>query len=321
LAVGKRIAVIVPAHRGRETIGACLDALHSQTLDPELFEVLVVDTGEDDTAAIIEDRAANWDGRLHYATAPGTGPGQKRNLGAMQTDAEFLAFTDADCMPDSGWLAAGLRALESGATIVQGPTLTPDGEPPPAASRGIYVTGPSPLYESCNVMYEARAFRKAGGFPVDIFELVGAPMGEDTEAAWRVLRRGGSAVFEPQAVVRHVLRPPDFSSHLRYEWQARFFPLLVRRVPELRGELLVARTFLGRRSLETAPALAGLLLGSRRRWGYALCTPYLARVVAGGARAPSPALAVKEVATTVMADLVRECALVVGSVRYRSIVV
>ena len=277
-----------------------------------------MDTGADGTAALVEGRAQEWKGRLHYHLAEGRGPGRQRNLGVERTGAMLLAFTDSDCVPDQAWLEAGVKRLERGASIVQGPTLTPDGSPPPPFSHAIAINGPSPLYESCNVFYEANAFRLAGGFSVDLFDRTGSHMGEDTELAWRVLRAGGTAVFEPRALVRHAVYPPDYARHLRYQWQSRFFPRLVGRVPELRGELLSAGLFLGPRSVRAGAVLAGLAAGSRSRWGYALALPYLAHLRGIATRAPSPRAAAVGVAKHLIADAVREGALIWGSARYRS---
>jgi glycosyltransferase involved in cell wall biosynthesis len=315
-----RIAVVVPSHRAEDTIGRCLDGLLRQTLGPGEFEIHVVDTGADATADVVAQRAMEWNGRLVYHHADGRGPGRQRNLGVDRASARFLAFIDADCVAEPGWLEAGIPHLERGASIVQGPTLTPDGSPPPPFAHAIATNGPSPLYESCNIMYSARAFREAGGFPVDLFDRTGSHMGEDTELAWQVRREGGEAVYEPRAVVRHLVLPADYSRYLRYQWQSRFFPRLVKRVPELRRELLEAEVFLGRRSMRTAAALAGLALGSRSRWAHALTLPLVIHLARMGARARSPRAAGIGIAKRLVADVVREIALVWGSIRYRSIV-
>jgi glycosyltransferase involved in cell wall biosynthesis len=312
------IAVVIPSHRSRETIGACLDGLLRQTLPADKFEIHVVDTGSDGVGALVAERASGWEGRLAYHGTEGRGPGRQRNLGVERTAAEFVAFIDSDCVPEPGWLEAGLAHLRQGAAIVQGPTLTPDGSAPPAFAHAIFRKGPSPLFESCNIMYEARAFRDAGGFSVDLFDSTGVHMGEDTELAWRVRRTGGIAVFEPSAVVRHRVHPPDYAWHLGYQWQARFFPRLVRRFPELRREALTARVFLGRRSVRSVALLGGLVLGRRHRAAYALALPYLTQIGRIGAQAPSPRAAAAGITKHLLSDAVREGALIWGSARYRS---
>jgi glycosyltransferase involved in cell wall biosynthesis len=307
------IAVVVPAHNARETLEGCLRGLMSQSLPEERYEVHVVDTGEDGAGDLVAELAKSWDGRLTYHRAERRGPGRQRNLGIERTSAPYLAFTDADCVPEPQWLEAGLAHLEDGASIVQGPTLTPNGEPPPLFAHAIYTPGPSLLYESCNIMFDAEAVRRAGGFSVDLFEQTGSHMGEDTELAWGIRRANGQAVFEPRAVVRHVIHPPDFAHHLRYEWQARFFPRLVKRVPELRGELL-GGLFMGRRSVLTCAALAGVVLGTRSRWAYALALPYVLDIGRMAVTTRDPSVAARQA----VADAVREAGLISGSVRYRS---
>ena len=311
------IAVIVPAHRALETLDACLRGLIAQTLPAKSFEVHVVDTGEDGARELVAERAREWDGRLVYHSAIETGPGHQRNLGTEKTGARYLAFTDADCVPDPQWLEAGLPHLREGASIVQGPTLTPSGDPPPPSSHAIFQPGPSPLYESCNIMFEADAVRRAGGFSVDLFDETGSHMGEDTELAWAVRRGNGRAVFEPRAIVRHEVRPEDVGDQLRYEWQSRFFPRLIKRVPELRATL-TGGVFLGRRSLVYCGALAGSVLGRRSRLAYLLAIPYLLDLTRTAASSDDPGEAAASVARRAAADTAREAGLVWGSVRYRS---
>lgn len=314
------IAVVVPSHRAAETIGATLDGLMRQTLDPSRYEIHVVDSNADGTRAVIEERTRGWEGRVTYHEVGDQGPGGKRNFGAGQARAPYLAFTDADCVPEPEWLESGLSRLEQGASIVQGPTLTPNGSPPPPFSHAIHQTGPSLLYESCNVMFDTEAFRSEGGFSVDLFDETGSPLGEDTELAWAIRRAHGKAVFEPRAVVRHVVHPPDFGRHLRYEWQSRFFPRLVKRVPELRAEGLKGGVFLGRRSVIACAALAGLAVSSRSRWGYLLAAPYALELARVARAAEATADAPEAVAKQVLGDAVREAGLIWGSIRYRSLV-
>jgi glycosyltransferase involved in cell wall biosynthesis len=313
-----QIAVIVPSHRSERTIGACLDGLRRQTLATNKFEVHVVDTNVDATAKRVADGSSSWDGTLRYHAVEGGGPAEHRNYGVACTDAPYLAFTDADCVPDPDWLAAGLERLRKGASIVQGPTLTPDGRPPPPFSHAISIEGPTSLFETCNVMYERRAFERAGGFPEDAFELTASPFGEDAILAWAVRDAGGAVAFEERAIVRHLVLPPDYRSHLRYQWQTLFFPYLVKRVPGLRTELLTARLFLGPRSLRFCAAAVALLTGRRTRLAWVLALPYASRLGGVARRARTPSAAARGVGKHLIADIVREAALVWGSVRFRS---
>lgn len=309
--VQRDIVVVVPAHHAEDTVEACLGGLARQDLEAERFEVHVVDTGEDSAGEIIARLGVDWEGRLHYHRAPMTGPGEKRNLGAAQADGAPLAFTDADCVPDPGWLRAGLAELEDGADVVQGTTHPPEGVGAGAFDHSLGIAGPSALFESCNVMYSNRAFRSAGGFPTEPFERIGVPFGEDTQLAWRVLREGGSGAFAPAASVRHLVLPRSFGEHLSYQWQARHFPDLVQRVPELRREALTLRLFLGKRSLRFDAAVGGVLLARRNPLALLLAVPYLRwllRRAGGDLRSAIPRLG-----KHLLADCVRAAALTWGS--------
>ena len=61
---------------------------------------------------------------------------------------------------------------------------------------------------------------------------------------WRV-RRAGTAVYAPEAIVEHAVFPPDLKDHFSRTAQAGAFPALIKQVPELRRMLLTRRVFLG----------------------------------------------------------------------------
>src|SRR5947207_499564 len=104
-----RVTVVVPARNAEATLGRALDAIASQRLD-EPWETIVVDDGSSDGTAGIAEGAP---GDVTVLRAGAAGPAAARNRGAEAARGEMLAFTDADCFPAPGWLAAGLRALES----------------------------------------------------------------------------------------------------------------------------------------------------------------------------------------------------------------
>lgn len=309
--------MIVPSHLAEETIANCLAGLAEQRIEPDRFDVHVVDSGLDGAAAEISAASPSWKGRLHiHPVAADLGPAAKRNHGAGSTDAGLLVFTDADCRPDPGWLDAIARAAQD-ADVVQGRTL-----PPPGASRGpfdhaIEIDRPSPLFESCNIAYGRDAFMAAGGFPAGTFERTGEVFGEDTALAWRAIRAGARTAFAPEAVVRHAVLKVPFREHLSAQWRARNFPRLVREVPELRRELLTARVFLGPRSVSYDAALVGLLAIPVSPFTAILAAPYLL-VLLRPVRAAGPRAAARRVGRRLTSDTVRAAALLLGSLRYRS---
>ncbi len=106
--------VVVPVHNGRGTLPGCLEGLLGQSLEPRA--VYVVDNGSSDGTY---DWLESFAGR-HPLVRPlregRRGPGAARNAGIRAAQAEgrpeFVAFTDADCIAEPGWLENLCREFE-----------------------------------------------------------------------------------------------------------------------------------------------------------------------------------------------------------------
>lgn len=101
------ISVVIPAFNEEENITACLEALASQTLAPENFEVIVVDNGSTDQTS---RRASQFKKRLSLRIVSQTRASisAARNRGASIAASPILAFLDADCMTRPNWLQKAL---------------------------------------------------------------------------------------------------------------------------------------------------------------------------------------------------------------------
>lgn len=94
-----KIAVIIPAKDASFTIKKCLDSILD--LDYSDYEVILINDGSKDaTPKILE----LYKDKIKTVNTRGIGPSAARNLAAKETDAEYLAFTDSDCMVDKFWL-------------------------------------------------------------------------------------------------------------------------------------------------------------------------------------------------------------------------
>lgn len=109
------VSVVIPHLNQPEFLGRCLDALDAQVGAPS-FEVIVVDNG---SRSLPEAVCAAHGAFLLSEAEPGPGPA--RNRGVREARAAVLAFIDADCIADPGWLAALWRRFEDpGAEILGG---------------------------------------------------------------------------------------------------------------------------------------------------------------------------------------------------------
>ena len=102
---------------------ACLLALDLQRRELPSLEIVVVDDGSADAAAVEEVVSAIRGARLVRQAALGVGAA--RNHGVRAAQAELVCFTDDDCLPLPGWAGRLVSRLREGADAVAGPTRVP----------------------------------------------------------------------------------------------------------------------------------------------------------------------------------------------------
>src|SRR5204862_5945534 len=88
------------------------------------FELIIVDDGaSDDTWQTLQRLASSAPLTLLPLRHPANrGPAAARNLGWRSAKGPIVAFTDDDCVPQPGWLAALVAGMAE-ADIVQGRTV------------------------------------------------------------------------------------------------------------------------------------------------------------------------------------------------------
>jgi glycosyltransferase involved in cell wall biosynthesis len=276
------VSVIVPAHNAAALLPRLLAALDRSTYGG-LWETVVVDDASTDATA---DIAEEWGAHVVRLDSQ-SGPAASRNAGLAAARAPLIAFTDADCEPCPEWLSALVAALAE-ADIALGPI-----RPAPDARRGPFdrtlSTGrDSPLFETANLAVRREVADRVGGFepfaPVAGVRTGLRPsvdeghFGEDAVFGWRARRAGARTVFAEDALVHHAVFPRGAFDYVAERWRLRFFPALVREVPELRSRLTL-RYFLTENTALFDLAVLGIAvsLASRRRGPLAATLPYLKR--------------------------------------------
>jgi len=122
--------IVVPARDEQDRIGACLEALASQTIGRHAFEtILVADRCQDRTEQVARETAKRLGLSLTILQGPGAGSGPARGLGmdaaarrlsALGLPRGLIATTDADSEPAPDWLECQLAHLERGADVIAG---------------------------------------------------------------------------------------------------------------------------------------------------------------------------------------------------------
>ncbi|MEW6271955.1 MAG: glycosyltransferase [Thermodesulfobacteriota bacterium] len=198
-----KVAVIVPVYNGEDTITDCIESLVKLDYPHDALDLIVVDNRSTDRTREIVARypvrlVTEDDVQSSYAA---------RNRGVASTDAPILAFTDADCVVERGWvraLAGAFRSQDVGGvagTIHAARTGTAIERY--QAGRCIvaeraFAHPVLPFAQTANAAYRRSAFERIGGFDASII------YGGDLDFSWRMQRETGlRLVYEACALVWH----------------------------------------------------------------------------------------------------------------------
>lgn len=109
-------SVIVPVFKDWKRLAKCLAGLENQTFSKDEFEILIVNN--DPTSKAPEDFRFPLNSRLIDQSIPGSYA--SRNLAVSEAKADFIAFTDSDCIPESDWLSKAYDLLGEGFDLIGG---------------------------------------------------------------------------------------------------------------------------------------------------------------------------------------------------------
>ena len=200
-----KISVIIPVKNEEEKIERCLEAVFNQTLKP--YEVIVVDGHSTDKTV---ENARKFPVEILYEDY-GTRAGACR-VGVESAEGDFIAFTDADCIPEKGWLENLIKEFDEGIVGVGGGIKnigeglweksinlvvgTFLGSANSVQGRFFKDTRYVNSISGCNSMYRRDDILKVGGFDVRLSTV------EDTELSRKFLRIG-KLLYTPNAVILH----------------------------------------------------------------------------------------------------------------------
>ncbi len=200
------VSVVIPAFNAQATIAEAVRAIATQPVPRDAFECLVMDDGSRDRTAETAERA----GAMVVRMERNRGRAAARNAGIERARGEWIAFTDADCVPSRRWLAALLAAAEASDRLtlaLAGMTTGLESRTPAARFMDLigaldakhYLSSEvMPWAPSCNLACRREDLRVIGGFD---------PKFKDYETADLCLRLGrrfgGQILYVPTALVMH----------------------------------------------------------------------------------------------------------------------
>lgn len=253
----QQVAVIIPVYNRVDLLRRTLAGLSRQEYPAELLEVVVGDDGSEEDVGVVVAEAAARGLSVHHVRRErdGYGAGQARNLAARETDADVLAFVDADCLPapdlvsrHAAWhrrsgdlVVIGARqhldtSVVTADAIADGRWEPPTTGAPPADWREVFYRRTARLQTgdeafrslvSSNFSVRAEHFRSVGGFCED-FRRWG---GEDTELGWRLWSAGLFFVADDTATIFHQIQDEDPDPGWRAKQRAMNDGIIAARIP------------------------------------------------------------------------------------------
>ena len=211
-----RISVVVPTLDRPGPLTACLAAL-AAGFPPDAETIVVADGGKHDLDPVVAPFVGPL--RLRLLKTANGGPAAARNRGLAVARGDIVAFTDDDCRPQPGWLAALASGVAASPPRAAGGT-THNGLPANAYADAAQLVlnllshydrehvRRERLLPSNNFAFPAEPLRALGGFD-ERFRTA-----EDRELCRRWAAAGYALGRVPAAVVEHDMRL-DFPSFVR----------------------------------------------------------------------------------------------------------
>ena len=199
------VSIVIPVYNGAATIAACLESTLNQTYPADAYDVIVVENGStDDTSAIVERYPVRL---LHNAER---GPAPARNMGLSHSEADVVAFTNADCVADPEWLTELVRPYADPQVGGVGGAIQAYRHPQRTHVE-IFSEQHSPLVNfvsgedeflphlyTANASYRRDLLNEIGGLNPRLVT------GDDVDVAWRLqLQTGTRLEYAPQAIIYH----------------------------------------------------------------------------------------------------------------------
>jgi GT2 family glycosyltransferase len=198
------VTVIVPVLNGARTIVGTLDSIATQDYPRSRVETIVVENGSTDGS---RDLVARHVLPVRLLVASCRGSAAARNVGIRHASHDLLAFTDADCRPDPGWLRELVRGggggridvLVGGPILAYQPTSTVERFAETLFDQESAIHRSRPPYAiTANMLGRKAALLRLGLFDETFLR------GQDVDLSYRAYFADFQFRFAGRAVVRHV---------------------------------------------------------------------------------------------------------------------
>lgn len=236
------ITVAICTFNRKEYLKKAIDSILKQTLDCNLFELLIIDNNSTDgTEELIKDNYTNSNLSIKYIKEDNQGLSYCRNTAVANSKYDFVAFLDDDGIAEPQWLTLIKNTiLEEGNNIgaVTGDVIPiweiprPDWLIPEfnifytifqlSEERFVFDKSHNHTPAGANVVYNKKALLKNGGFNVKLGRNGSNLLsGEETLLHKSMIKNGYKLIYVPDIRIKHHITKARISRKWllrRYFW-------------------------------------------------------------------------------------------------------
>lgn len=239
------ISVVIGTYNLKDKLSLVLDSLSHQTLNPSVFEVIIVDSNSNDGT---DNLCTNnkYPFLLKYIKQDNKGKTAARNRGIREASSELILITDADMIADKRLLEEhiNLQKKHKKNIIIEGKTYVLTDEKLPAKNhiRRPYITHKVKHEQKLDFYYcltgnlsmPKHFFEQANYFD-EKFQNYGW---EDIDLGYRLKKMNKKIIFSERAINYHYHVWSDYEEIIRRQKMGESVHIIIQKHPKL-------KTFLG----------------------------------------------------------------------------
>jgi glycosyltransferase involved in cell wall biosynthesis len=220
------ISVIVCTYNRPQLLARIIKSLLKQGYSADKYEIIVVDNCPQHASDfVVKTFLSQTRVKIYYLMEKKPGLSVARNTGIKIAKGDIIAFIDDDALADPHWLSAIVSSFTNNQPICVGgkilPLWPPDVKKP--AWLTPYLKGylsildygdktkeikEFPYFFGTNISFRKKAFKKYGYFRTYLGRKGNSLVaGEDTDFCARLVENGEKLLYNPEAVVHHLIVP------------------------------------------------------------------------------------------------------------------
>ena len=188
------VSITVCARNAEIWVHQCLSSLFLQDYRP--LEIIAVNDGSTDSTldrmTLFKDTNKTSDISLTIINSDAKGLSAGRQIGLEFSKGKWVAITDIDCCPEPNWISSMISVseghLSEDVIAVTGRTVFNEGDTRVSRLRS----------KEIRRKFRRDALISIGGFNPSWYHA------EDMEVSLRLIEKGGTIIYSPQAIVNHV---------------------------------------------------------------------------------------------------------------------